>query len=98
MLSDHLAYLNNPSMSGPDKQARLDAATQVRLYWDPNKGYNAIYVRMGNRIDGWFTSNKAKLGANYQVLRNLVVLVPKPGVTHEGIVRAGITESLKATP
>jgi hypothetical protein len=98
MLSDHLAYLNDPAVSAPAKQARLDAATQVRLYWDPNKGYNAIYVRMGNRIDRWFTSNKAKLGANYQVLRNLVVLVPKPGATHEGIVGAGITESLTATP
>ena len=97
MLAEHVAYLNDPAVSAAAKQARLDAATQVRLYWDPNKSYNGIYVRMGNRIDGWFTRNKSRLGANYQVLRDLVVLFPKPGVTHEGIVRAGITESLTAT-
>lgn len=97
MLAAHIAYLNDPAVSAADKQAHLEAATQIRLYWDPNGSYNKSYLRLSERIDNWFTRHKARLGANYQVLRNLVVFIPKSGVKHEGIVRAGITESLTAS-
>jgi hypothetical protein len=51
---------------------------------------------MRARIEKWFDQHKAELGANYQVLRDLVVFVEKPRVGHEGMVRSGITESLTA--
>ncbi|HEY1279282.1 MAG TPA: hypothetical protein VGF22_06380 [Acidimicrobiales bacterium] len=96
MLSGLAAILDDPNVSPADKQARLDAATQVRLYWDPTRGYNTTYARMRARIEKWFDQHKVELGVNYDVLRSLVVFVEKPGLGHEGMVRSGITESLTA--
>ena len=96
MLSGQAAVLNDPNVSPADKQARLDGATQVRLYWDPTGGYKTTYGKMRTRIEKWFDQHKADLGSHYEVLRNLVVFVEKPGVGHEGMVRSGVTESLAA--
>jgi hypothetical protein len=101
MLDGHLKYLGDPAVSAKDKQARLDDALQVRLYWDPlDTSYNTRYVEVEQRIDGWFKRNAAATGAFTAALRNLVVFVRKTkqdlgrSVRHEGIVREGITESL----
>ena len=96
MLSGLAAVLNDPHVSPADKQARLDGATRVRLYWDPTSGYNTTYGRMRTRIEKWFGQHQTDLGVHFEVLRNLVVFVEKPGVGHEGMVRSGITESLMA--
>lgn len=68
----------------------------MRLYWDPKGSYQHNYIRLNQRIERWFQTNDSKLGANRQTLRGLVVLAPKHGAGHEGIVRAGIPESLTA--
>jgi hypothetical protein len=95
MLAGHLAALNDPNGTAAAKQARLDDAMQVRLYWDPaDRGYNTRYVALEKRIDDWFRANAAALGPNTSSLRNLVVFVRKTQVGHEGIVGAGVTESL----
>lgn len=95
MLDGHLAALDDPALSSKQKQARLDDAMQVRLYWDPEDvSYNARYVEVEQRIDAWFRAHAGALGGNAAVLRNLVVFVRKAKVGHEGIVRSGVTESL----
>jgi hypothetical protein len=71
-------------VSPADKQARLDGATQVRLYWGPTRGYNTTYGRMRTRIEKWFDQHKAELGVNYQALRDLVVFVENPGLATRG--------------
>src|SRR5215467_8846052 len=96
MLSGLAAVLNDPHVSPAEKQALLDRATRVRLYWDPTSGYNTTYGRMRTRIEKWFGQHQTDLGVHFEVLRNLVVFVEKPGVDHEGMVRSGITESLMA--
>lgn len=95
MLAGHLAALNDPNATAAAKQARLDDAMQVRLYWDPaDRGYNKRYEALEKRIDDWFRVNGPALGSNATLLRNLVVFVRKTQVGHEGIVGAGVTESL----
>lgn len=95
MLNGHLAALKDPSLTTAQKQARLDEAMQMRLYWDPaDRSYNDRYLEVEGRVDGWFRRHAATLGANAPVLRNLVVFVRKSNVGHEGIVRSGITETL----
>ncbi len=95
MLDGHLATLKDSALTATQKQARLDDALQVRLYWDPaDRSYNARYIEAEQRIDGWFKKNATALGVNAPVLRNLVVFVRKSNVGHEGIVGSGITESL----
>src|SRR5205814_5746678 len=97
MLADHLAFLNS-SAKPAEKQARLDAATRIRLVWDPNGTYDPNYVRMGKRLDQWFDDHKSTIGTNEKVLRDLIIFDPKTGVGHEGIVRAGVTDALTGAP
>src|SRR5262249_24320948 len=77
MLTGHLAVLNDTTLTPAEKQARLDAATQVRLYWDPNGTYAKKYVLLVGRIDRWFERNKDAIDTNFQVLRDLVIMVPQ---------------------
>jgi hypothetical protein len=93
MVADHLAFLNS-SAKASDKKARLDAATRFRLVWDPDGSYNKNYVRIGQHLDNWFDTNKAAIGTNEKVLRDLIVFDPRKGVGHEGIVRAGLADAL----
>ena len=97
MLSDHLAYLNDPAVSAPAKQARLDAATQVRLYWDPNKG---LTPSTSGRASASTTGSRVTRPSSHELSGAAQPRRPgaEPGVTYEGIVGAGITESLTATP
>jgi hypothetical protein len=81
------AQLNSVLGAPPDKRGDAVASCPVlRAYASEKSGYPKRYLKLKNRIDGWFATNGDKLGPHQDAVRARFKVGVVKGAEHETVV------------